>query len=309
MLTRPPGLPSPRLGTNGPIVSGHIPRGDAALELLALWEETDSSTWPMDADTDGGSSTRAETGSEAEPVVEVVKQELAGGAKFEFVGSTLVAASKEAIGQASQAHDLTASLVGTSEVSSTVPSSAISSVPEKASSTRDGSLELKGLLGSPEVSVLQGGPDNKAGSLNLSGSESMATGKAHKRAALPTTETVSSTAFTAPGGTQTPDESLAGFPVLTPTPTPLSFSPLTVTATSSRASESTPDLDDDPSRRTSTTSSAYTPRRSIASMEHRGGPIGQQLREAKSDRLEARIEVLAADLEILRLELAQLRGG
>lgn len=304
---RPPGLPSPDLGTKGH-VSGHLPpQGDAALELLALWEEPEEK-WPMGADTDGGSSVRAKTASKAQSVVENAKRESTEG----VVESSSAAASKGIAGQASLARVPTP-LVDTSEVPSPITSSSLSGVRDGTeSSACDGSLD-KDFPGSPqlEACVPQGAPAEKAGLLSLSGLESLA--PVEEQIEYPTLGTTAkttspTTSASTAAGTRTSDESLAGYPVLTPTPTALRFSPLTVTAPSSRASESTPDLDDDRSYATSTTTSAYTPGRSVTSVERRARPIGQQLREAKIDRLEARIEVFAAELEILRLELAQLRG-
>ncbi|KAL1938544.1 hypothetical protein VTO73DRAFT_11567 [Trametes versicolor] len=306
---RPPGLPSPDRGTNGH-VSGHLPQqGDAALELLALWEEP-GEKWPMGADTNGGSSMRAKTGSKAQSVAEDVKRKSVGGVKSGLVGSSSVATSKDAVGQAPQARAPTP-LVDTSEVPSPIASSAIPGVRDGTeSSACDGSLD-KDFPRSPQLEACapQGVPADKAGLLSLSGLDSLAPVEEQiGDCTLPTARTASpTTSVSTAGGTRTSDESLADYPVLTPTPTAMSFSPVTVTAYSSRASESTLDLDDDRSYATSA-ASAYTPGRSVTSVERRAGPIGQQLREARIDRLEARIEVLAADLEILRLELAQLRG-
>lgn len=297
---RPPGLPSPDICANS-LVSGHIPHGDAALELLVLWEEPEEK-WPMGEDTDGGGSMRAKTASKAGTKV--------GDAKRESTVTASAVTSKEIAGQASQARAPTP-LVDTSEVSSPITSSAIPGVRDGTeSSACDGSLD-KDLPRSPrlEACALQGVPADKAGLLSPSGLDSLAPVEGQiGDSTLPTARTASpTTSVSTAGGTRTSDESLAGYPVLTPTPTTLSFSPVTVTAPSSRASESTPDLDDDRSYATSA-ASAYAPGRSVTSVERRAGPIWKQLREARIDRLEARIEVLAADLEILRLELAQLRG-
>lgn len=295
---RPPGLPSPDIRANS-LVSGHIPHGNAALELLALWEEPEEK-WPMGEDTHAGSSMRAKAGPEARSVVQDAKQE-----------STAMAATsaKETAGQALQTRALTP-LVDTSEVPSPITSSAMPGVRDGASSARDGDLDrdIPGLSPQHEACAPQGGPAGEAGSLDLSGLGLLAPVEAQVECpTLATARTASPTTSVTTGGTRTSDESLAGYPVLTPTPTTLSFSPLTVTTPSSRASESTPDLDDDRSYATSA-ASACTPGRSVTSVERRAGPIGQQLREARIDRLESRIEVLAADLEILRLELVQLRG-
>ncbi|EIW54424.1 uncharacterized protein TRAVEDRAFT_74492 [Trametes versicolor FP-101664 SS1] len=306
---RPPGLPSPDLGTKGH-ASGHLPpQGDAALELLALWEEPEEK-WLMGADTDGGSSRRAKTSSKTQSVAENAKRESTEGVKSGLVESSSTAASKEIAGQPLLARVPTP-LVDTSEVPSPITSSAIPGVRDGTeSSACDGSLD-KDFPRSPQLEVCapQGVPADKARLLSLSELDSLAPVEGQiGDSTLPTARTASpTTSVSTAGGTRTSDESLADYPVLTPTPTALSFSPVTVTAYSSRASESTPDLDDDRSYATSA-ASAYTPGRSVTSVERRAGPIGQQLREARIDRLEARIEVLAADLEILRLELAQLRG-